>query len=733
MNEMPSTPQVAARIASELSVSTWQSASAQAILSVADTGILATDNQGIIRAANRAACDIFGYAEQELIGLSVDQLIPPHLRQNHAKLMHRFIKSDESERRMGQRSTVQGYRKDGSLFPMEASIAKSRSGDMADDWMLVVTLRDITERKKAEEDLTRYATHDPLTGLPNRATIHERLTNALQRARRSGLSVVPFCVDLDGFQLINDTHGHEAGDTLLKTVTARLIEQVRPGDTVAHMAGDAFAILCEQVEQPMGLSALAVRINDSLRKPIPFANQQLFVTASIGIAIGTSATHSADDLLRSAGTAMSAVKEKGRDGWQFFNEGLQEQARQRLEITNGLRLAIERKEFSVRFQPIVAAESGRIAGAELLLRWKPPQGEISPALFIPIAETTGSIVPIGTWVFRAACRAEVDWRSRWGERAPYMSVNLSARQLSEPTLAEEFAAILTETGAWPTQMLLEITETSLMADVEANLKVLRQLAELGLRIAVDDFGTGYSSLAQLTRMPVDVLKIDRAFVDGIDKSSESRSIARAIISLGRSLNLKLVAEGVETAAQLRELCGYGCDYIQGYYFYRPLDEASFIDTFQRDQRNDGVPKAEPLYFILYVSRANQALDATARRQLMQEAQTFNRANGISGCLLYRENCFMQLLEGPAELLTALLERIRRDSRHRDLRVVAEGPIQRRAFTDWGMVWRDAEMAEGSPDLTPWQHRYIELIELAEDARLCYTTITAYASANYSVV
>lgn len=732
-NAVPPPPQVAARIASKLSLAQWRSVSAQAILSVADTGILATDSQGIIRAANRAACDIFGYADQELIGLSVGLLVPPHLRQNHAELMRGFIKGQASERRMGQRGEVQGYRKDGSFFPVEASIAKSQTSAMADDWMLVVTLRDITERKKAEQDQTRYATHDPLTGLPNRATIHERLTNALQRSRRRGLSVVLLFVDLDGFKLINDTHGHEAGDALLKTVTARLIEQVRPGDTVAHIAGDEFVILCEQVEQPLGLSALAERINDSLRKPIPFAKQQLFVTASIGIAIGNSATHSADDLLRSAGTAMLAVKEKGRDGWQFCNEGLQEEARQRLEITHGLRLAIARDEFSVRFQPIVVAESGRIAGAELLLRWKPLQGEISPALFIPIAEATGTIVPIGTWVFRAACRAEVDWRSRWGERAPYVSVNLSTRQLSEPALAEEFAAILTQTGAWPTQMLLEITETSLMADVEANLKVLRQLTELGLRIAVDDFGTGYSSLAQLSRMPVNVLKIDRAFVDGIDKSSDSRSIARAIIGLGRSLNLRLVAEGVETAAQLRELRAYGCDYIQGYYFYRPLEEASFIDFFQCDQRNDGVRKAESLYFILYVSRANQAFDESARQQLMQKAQAFNRANGISGCLLHRENCFMQLLEGPAESLTALLERIRCDPRHRDLRVVAEGPIQRRAFTDWGMVWRDAETAEGSPDLTPWQHRHIDLIELAEDARLCYAIITAYASAHYGVV
>ena len=730
LHESPPSPQVAARIASELSVAQSRLGTAQTILSIADMGILATDSQGIIREANRAACDIFGYTEQELVGLSVHLLIPPHLRQHHGELMRGFIAGEEGERRMARRSEVQGYRKDGSFFPLEASIAKFKSGETADDWLLVVTLRDITDRKQAEEDLTRRATHDPLTGLPNRALIRERLLNALQRSRRSGLSVVLLFIDLDGFKLINDTHGHEAGDSLLKTVTARLIEQARPGDTVARLAGDEFVILCEQVEQPAGLSALAERINDSLRQAIPFGHQPLFVTASIGIAIGTGATHSADDLLRSADTAMYAVKDKGRDGWLFFNEGLQEQARQRLDITSGLRQAIERKEFSVRFQPIVAAESGRIVGAELLLRWHPPQGEISPAVFIPIAESTGVIVPIGAWVFRAACHAEADWRRRWGERAPYVSVNLSARQLSEPNLANQFAAIVDDTGACPTRLLLEITETALMADVEANLKVLRQLADQGLRVAVDDFGTGYSSLAQLTRLPVDVLKIDRAFVDGIDKSPESRSIARAIIGLGRSLGLKLVAEGVETAAQLRELCGYGCDFIQGYYFYRPLDEASFIDTLLRDQRNDVVLEAEPLHFILYVSRASQTFDADARRKLLQQSQTDNRAAGISGCLLVKGDCFMQLLEGTREQLTTLLDRIRRDPRHQDLRIIAEGPIRRRAFTDWGMVWRDIDAEEGTPDFSPWQQRRIDLMELAEDARLCYATITAYANAHH---
>jgi diguanylate cyclase (GGDEF)-like protein len=510
----------------------------------------------------------------------VHLLLPPHFRQRHGELMQQFVEGEESERRMSSRGEVMGYRKDGSFFPLEASIAKFRN---AGEWLLVITLRDITERKKAEEELTRRATHDPLTGLPNRALIRERLTSALQRSRRSGLSVALLFVDLDGFKLINDTHGHLAGDLLLKSVADRLLEQVRPGDTVARLAGDEFVVLCEQVEQPTTMSVLAERINDTLRQPAVFNGLSLFVTASIGVAIGNGSTHSADDLLRFADTAMYAVKEKGRDGWQFFSESLQEQARQRLIITNGLRTAIERNELSPRFQPIVVADSGRIVGAELLLRWHPPEGEVSPATFIPIAEMTGSIVQIGAWVFRQGCRAEADWRRRWGEAAPYVSVNLSPRQLSEESLVDDFSAILHETGADPARLLLEITETSLMADVETNLRILRRLAALGLRVAVDDFGTGYSSLAQLTRLPVNVLKIDRAFVDGIDKSAESRTVIRAIIGLGRALGLKLVAEGVENGMQQRELCAYGCDFIQGYYFHRPLTENVFVDTLERER------------------------------------------------------------------------------------------------------------------------------------------------------
>lgn len=727
LHESPASPEVTARLAAEVGAARRKLGTAYQILSIADMAILATDAQGIITESNRSACQIFGYSESELLGMSVHMLLPPHFRQRHVDLLQGFVDGEETERRMSGRSEVMGYRKDGSFFPLEASIAKFRNGD---DWLLVVTMRDITERKKAEDELTRRATHDPLTGLPNRSLIRERLATALQRSRRNGLSVVLLFVDLDGFKLINDTHGHEAGDSLLKAVSSRLIEQVRPGDTVARLAGDEFVVLCEQVEQPDTMSVLAERINDALRQPVEFNGVSLYVTASIGIAIGSGSTHSADDLLRYADTAMYAVKEAGRDGWQFFNESLQEQARQRLSITNGLRTALERNELSPRFQPIVAAESGRIVGAELLLRWKPPQGDVSPAVFIPIAEMTGAIVPIGAWVFRQACRAETDWRRRWGEMAPYVSVNVSARQLSEESLAEDFAAILRETGADPARLLLEITETSLMADVESNLRILRRLAELGLRVAVDDFGTGYSSLAQLARLPVNVLKIDRAFVDGLDKSEESRTIIRAVIGLGCSLGLKLVAEGVENGAQQRELCAYGCDLIQGYYFHRPLEETVFIDTVERELQTD-IPGAvsSSLHFLIYVSRTEQPVSREALAGLLKSARTFNRSAGISGCLIHQDGCFMQMLEGKRDVLFTLLDRIKADPRHRDVRIVMEGPARRRVFVDWGMALRD--FSDGLDDLqakdfAPWQRRQLGLYDLAEDARTCYAYITAYA-------
>jgi len=723
--ESPPSPQATARIAAELGIARRKVGTAQQILSIADMAILATDAHGIIIESNQSACIMFGYRAKELLGRSVHMLLPPHSRQQHAEHVKMFVESEETELRMSWRHDVMGYRKDGSFFPLEASIAKFWNED---GWLLVVTMNDITKRRKAEEDLTWQATHDNLTGLPNRGLIRERLVNTMQRSRRNGLSVALIFLDLDGFKLVNDAHGHEAGDMILKTVAVRLMGLVRQGDTVARLHGDEFVVLCEQIEQPSAISILADRIVDTLRQPCEFNSLRLFVTASIGIAIGNGRTHSADDMLRQADTAMYAAKQQGGDSWHFFTQSLHEQARQRLTVTNGLRMAIEQNELSIRFQPIVTATSGRIVGAELLLRWNPSGGEISPAVFIPIAEITGVIKPIGAWVFRQACRAEVEWRSRWGENAPYISVNISAQQLNEETAADDFFAILHETGAIPSRLLLEITETSLMADVETNLRVLSRLTDLGMRVAVDDFGTGYSSLAQLTRLPVHVLKIDRAFVDGMGQNEESRTVTRAVIGLGRALKLKLVAEGVENNVQRRELCNYGCDFIQGYYFHRPLQEKTFIETVDHEIQK-GFPPGDRVstHFLIYVS---QSVKPTSRKELegiIDISRKFNRSNGITGCLLYQDGYYMQMLEGEREILFSLMEKIKANPLHRGVRLVIEGPTNRRFFMDWGMVLRDLSPLQDSPNFSEWQHRKINFFELAEDAHLCYSYVIGFAS------
>lgn len=727
IHESPVSPEATDRLASELAKPKQKVCSAQYILSIADMAILATDDQGVITDVNQSACTMFGYEEDELVGMSVHLLLPPHYRQRHVEMIAQFIQGDETKLRMQGNRDINGYRKDGSFFPMEASVAKFRVDGR---WHLVATMRDITDRKQAEEALLKRATHDALTGLPNRSLIRERLTSMLQRSQRNDLSVALLFIDLDGFKLINDTHGHEIGDQLLRSVARRLFEQVRPGDTVGRLAGDEFVILCEQVEQPATMSMLAERINERLRQPYRCRDVTLFISASVGIAIGGGETHSAEDLLRSGDTAMYAVKQKGRDGWQFFNDSLQEQAKLRLTIINGLRQALERDELNCHFQPIVSAENARIVGAELLLRWRSAEGLVSPDHFIPVAEMTGMIVPIGLWVFRQACRAEVEWRQRWGDDAPYISVNVSSRQLNEASLANDFAVIMAETGADPKRLLLEITETSLMADVDNNLRILRRLTALGLKIAVDDFGTGYSSLSQLTRLPVHVLKIDRSFIEGLSKSPEYRTVIRLVIGLGRELGLTLIAEGVENSVQQHEVYAYGCDLLQGYFFHKPMTELDFIARVERDRlKHTSVPNST-LYFLIYVSRSVRTMSHRKLQAMVKRSRAFNSDHGITGCLFYQDDYFMQMLEGKQDDLMALMDRIRHDKRHTDVQIVIEGPTKERVFKEWGMMLHDLSEIGEQPDFGAWRRRVITFHELAEDPRVCYNFIKAHRDCRF---
>lgn len=544
------------------------------ILSVIDSVVIVTNEKGTIIEANRSACQLFGYSPEELTDSPVHLLLPPYHRAQHADALEQFVLSPETHHRMDQCNSVLGYCKDSTLVELEAGIAKFHTGDQ---WILVITMRDITQHKHHEQELIRQSTHDALTGLPNRKLILERLNHALQRSLRSKLNVALLFIDLDGFKLINDSHGHETGDEVLKIIAGRLLDQVRPGDTVGRLSGDEFIVLCEQIEKPELIANLAMRINDALKEMIQYQELNLFVTASIGIIIGHGQQYSADEMMRSADTAMYEMKQSGRDGWQFFNDQLQQQAQQKNSIILGLRQALERNEFSSVFQPIVALDTKHIVGAELLLRWNLGGKAVSPEIFIPIAEMTGMIFSIGEWVFREGCKAQANWRQRWKEEAPFVAINLSARQLNQKQLAANFAAILQETGADPSRIVLELAEMALMPDVvESNLTILHQLADLGLQIAIDDFGTGHSSLTQLIQLPISQLKIGKSSVDDLSNQQNTSVLINAIVRLGHSLGLQLAVEGIETEAQLAELKCYNCDFIQGYFFHLPMHEQNFI-------------------------------------------------------------------------------------------------------------------------------------------------------------
>ncbi|TXI27443.1 MAG: EAL domain-containing protein [Nitrosomonas oligotropha] len=546
---------------------------AQKILSLVDLIIIVTDEEGIILEANRSACELFCYTAEELAGMPVHLLLPPRYRERHVDALKQFVTSGETHRRMGQRDSAIGYRKDGALIELEAGIAKFHSGGQ---WILVVNMLDITQRKHQVQELIRQSTHDALTGLPNRKLIHERLNNALQRSMRNKLNVALLFIDLDGFKLINDTYGHITGDEVLKIIADRLLAQIRPDDTVGRLSGDEFIVLCEQIEKPELIANLATRINDALKENITCQDPSLSITASIGIIIGHGQQYSADEMMRSADTAMYEMKQKGRGGWQFFNDQLQKKAHQKNSIGQGLRRALEHNELTAVYQPIITPDTEQIVGAELLLRWNLNGKSISPEIFIPVAEMTGMVFSIGDWVFREGCKAQADWQRRWGDQAPYVSINLSARQLNHKQLLDNFSAILQETGANPAGIVVELTEAALMPDVESNSIIFHQLADLGLQIAIDDFGTGYSSLSQLIQLPINLLKISKSFVDDLESRHEKQVLIRTIIGLGHSLGLKLIVEGVETEVQLTELKQYGCDFIQGYFFYLPMHEQDFI-------------------------------------------------------------------------------------------------------------------------------------------------------------
>ncbi|MBA3582133.1 MAG: EAL domain-containing protein [Gammaproteobacteria bacterium] len=430
--------------------------------------------------------------------------------------------------------------------------------------------RDITRWKRMEDQRRHDALHDPLTGLANRTLFIDHLNNAILRIqRRPESQFAVLFIDLDRFKNINDVMGHKYGDKLLIAIGERLQQFIRPGDTVARLGGDEFSILLEEIAYADDATFISDRIQDLLSSPLALDNKEVFTTASIGIALSTGNYHSAEDMLRDADTAMYKAKAEGRARYEIFDAELHAKAAATLQMETNLRRAIEKSEFEVHYQPIVSLANGHVVSFEALIRWHGNKGSISPAEFIPLAEETGMIVPIGYWVMREACLQLQRWR-RLYPQVPIrtISINLSPRQFSQIDLVEHIDRIISDTGINPTAINFEITESVVMENAECINAILAQFKSMKIKLSMDDFGTGYSSLSYLHRLPIDTLKIDRSFVMRLDSGPvpAQSQIVDTIITLAHNLNLDVVAEGIETAEQLRKLRSLGCEYGQGFYF-----------------------------------------------------------------------------------------------------------------------------------------------------------------------
>ncbi|HVL93239.1 MAG TPA: EAL domain-containing protein [Acidimicrobiales bacterium] len=440
---------------------------------------------------------------------------------------------------------------------------------------LLLMASDLTDRKSAEAALVHQAFHDGLTGLPNRALFLDRLRHSLSRSARRGNDTAVLFLDVDRFKLVNDSLGHAIGDEVLRAVSDRLCSVLRAGDTVARFGGDEFVILCEDIGDGTEAVVLAERVAKELARPLAVADREIALSASIGIALSHGAEDSAEVLVRDADAAMYQAKDRGRDRIEVFGDDMRLEAVTRLETKTDLRRAVERGELVVYYQPVMALASARVAGVEALVRWPHPErGMVPPSDFIALAEDSGLILPIGALVLTEACRDVAGWNRRHPKRPPLtLAVNLSARQLASPGLAEMVRVALDESGLDAPLLCLEITESVLMHDTAGNRAVLGELKDLGLTLAVDDFGTGWSSLLYLRQFPVDLLKIDRSFVAGIGSSPADEAIVAGVVGLAKGLGLTAVAEGVETAEQYFALSEMGCDMAQGFHWSPALPAA----------------------------------------------------------------------------------------------------------------------------------------------------------------
>jgi diguanylate cyclase (GGDEF)-like protein/PAS domain S-box-containing protein len=538
----------------------------------APIGMAMTDLEGAIIRANPALGRIVGLDANALTGVNVHELTHPDDRDTSRAEMRRLATNVADGYHIEKR-----YRHAAGhavWVSVSVSCVRDENGEPS---YLIGQVEDVTERRALRERLAYAAIHDPLTALPNRVLFMDRLETALSRATRHHRHVAVIFLDLDRFKFVNDGMGHAAGDRLLESVAERLLGSIRPNDTVARFGGDEFVVLCDEVAGEDAAVQVAERLTDALSRPISLPEGDVFVTASAGVALSVHGTDSAARLLRDADTAMYMAKERGRARIEVFDPESHGIVLDRMRIRSDLHNALERGELRVYYQPIVGLDSGRMVGVEALLRWHHPErGLMPPGEFLPIAEESGLIVPIGAWVMEEACRQVVTWervrRDEGLDAVPIsVSINMSPRQLSEPGFVDQVASVLALTGVAPEYVWLEITEDALAEDTESTVRVLRQLQTLGVRLAIDDFGTGYASLAYLKSFPVQALKVDRSFVVDLGRGGDDdATIVRAVIALARSLGLVCVAEGIERPDQLEELRALGCDCVQGFLLGVPL-------------------------------------------------------------------------------------------------------------------------------------------------------------------
>jgi diguanylate cyclase (GGDEF)-like protein/PAS domain S-box-containing protein len=513
---------------------------------------------------------ITGYSADEVIGLSGRFLVRDDLNQRALGTIREALRNLREAH-----AILRNYRKDGTLFWNELFISPVRDEDGSVTTHFVSILNDVSERISYEQQLEFHANHDALTGLANRNLLNDRITQALAQARADNLLAGVLLLDLDRFKLINDGFGHSPANELLKSVAQRLNQSVRDTDTVARLGGDEFVVVISRLQSADDLSLVASKILRALSQPFIMEGKEIFVTASIGAALYPRDGDHGEILLRNADVAMYRVKEHGRNNYRFYTPEMTHMAIDRLDMEGNLRRALERDELLVYYQPLIDIQSGQIVGAEALVRWLHPRiGMIQPGEFIPLAEETGLIIPLGQIVLRQVCTDINTWEAQ-GLPPVKISLNLSAREFRQEDLSATIRKVFEEKSVDGHLITFELTESMVMHDVENTLDTLRELKKLGATVSLDDFGTGYSSLSYLKRFPIDTLKIDRSFVRDIHQDGDDAAIAHAVIAMAHKLGIRVIAEGVECAAQLDLLREFGCDLMQGYFFSRPVPNEEF--------------------------------------------------------------------------------------------------------------------------------------------------------------